>query len=91
MIRKGAIDRETLLSEVSRRARRAGEERGSRPQPLPLDPRLRTDMPKILLVEDNDDNWDMLSRRLSRRGYEVERAADGQEAVDKAAPASTWC
>src|SRR5579875_1583298 len=42
-------------------------------------------MPKILLVEDNDDNWDMLSRRLSRRSYEVERAVDGQEAVDKAA------
>lgn len=42
-------------------------------------------MPKILLVEDNDDNWDMLSRRLERRGYEVERAADGGVAVEKAA------
>ncbi len=41
-------------------------------------------MTRILLVEDNDENWDMLSRRLIRRGYEVERAADGQEAVDKA-------
>ena len=41
-------------------------------------------MPKILLVEDNDDNWDMLSRRLTRRGYEVERAEDGAEAVRKA-------
>ncbi len=41
-------------------------------------------MPKILLVEDNDDNWDMLSRRLSRRGFEVERAVDGAEAVAKA-------
>ena len=41
-------------------------------------------MTRILLVEDNDENWDMLSRRLLRRGYEVERAADGQEAVDKA-------
>jgi len=39
----------------------------------------------ILLVEDNDENWDMLSRRLVRRGYEVVRAADGQQAVDKAA------
>jgi CheY-like chemotaxis protein len=39
----------------------------------------------ILLVEDNDENWDMLSRRLVRRGYEVIRAADGQQAVDKAA------
>ena len=41
-------------------------------------------MPKILLVEDNDDNWDMLSRRLERRGYGVERAVDGVEAVAKA-------
>ena len=41
-------------------------------------------MVKILLVEDNDENWDMLSRRLQRRGYDVARAADGQEAVDKA-------
>ncbi len=42
-------------------------------------------MPRILLVEDNDENWDMLSRRLGRRGYEVARAADGQQAVEKAA------
>ena len=41
-------------------------------------------MPRILLVEDNDDNWDMLSRRLKRRGYEVSRAVDGREAVDMA-------
>lgn len=41
-------------------------------------------MPRILLVEDNDDNWDMLSRRLVRRGYEVERAIDGGVAVTKA-------
>lgn len=44
-------------------------------------------MSTILLVEDNDENWDMLSRRLTRRGYAVERAADGHEAVDKAAAA----
>jgi two-component system cell cycle response regulator DivK len=42
-------------------------------------------MPRILLVEDNDDNWDMLSRRLKRRGYEISRAVDGREAVDMAA------
>ncbi len=42
-------------------------------------------MPRILLVEDNDDNWDMLSRRLERRGYEVVRASDGREAVEMAA------
>ncbi len=41
-------------------------------------------MTKILLVEDNDDNWDMLSRRLTRRGFTVERAADGVQAVAKA-------
>lgn len=40
-------------------------------------------MPKILIVEDNDENWDMLSRRLERRGFEVTRAADGQAAVDE--------
>jgi CheY-like chemotaxis protein len=34
-------------------------------------------MPKILLVEDNEANRDMLSRRLIRRGYEVVLAADG--------------
>lgn len=35
-------------------------------------------MPKILLVEDNEMNRDMLSRRLQRRGYEVVCAVDGQ-------------
>jgi CheY-like chemotaxis protein len=45
-------------------------------------------MPRILIVEDNDDNWDMLSRRLERRGYEVLRAVDGHEAVEKAASVS---
>ena len=39
-------------------------------------------MPKILLVEDNELNRDMLSRRLKRRDYEVEMAVDGQEGVD---------
>lgn len=39
---------------------------------------------KILLVEDNDMNRDMLSRRLRRRGYEVLIAVDGQEGVDRA-------
>jgi two-component system cell cycle response regulator DivK len=38
-------------------------------------------MPKILLVEDNEMNRDMLSRRLQRRGYEVLMATDGQEGV----------
>ena len=38
-------------------------------------------MPKILLVEDNEMNRDMLSRRLMRKGYEVVLAADGQSGV----------
>ena len=38
-------------------------------------------MPKILLVEDNEMNRDMLSRRLERRGYEVVMAMDGEQAV----------
>ncbi len=42
-------------------------------------------MPKILLVEDNAMNRDMLSRRLTRRGYEVVVAVDGQAGVDLAA------
>ena len=39
-------------------------------------------MPRILLVEDNELNRDMLSRRLKRRDYEVEMAVDGQQGVD---------
>ena len=42
-------------------------------------------MAKILLVEDNDMNRDMLSRRLLRKGYEVVMALDGQQAVAMAA------
>lgn len=42
-------------------------------------------MPKILIVEDNEDNRDMLSRRLMRREYEVAIAVDGQQAVEMAA------
>ena len=38
-------------------------------------------MSKILVVEDNELNRDMLSRRLQRRGYEVVIAVDGQEGV----------
>ena len=41
-------------------------------------------MTKILLVEDNEMNRDMLSRRLERRGYEVVSAVDGQQGVDLA-------
>jgi CheY-like chemotaxis protein len=38
-------------------------------------------MPRILLVEDNEMNRDMLSRRLIRRGYEVLLAVDGEQGV----------
>ena len=41
-------------------------------------------MPKILLVEDNEMNRDMLSRRLQRKGFEVEMAVDGKQGVDMA-------
>ena len=41
-------------------------------------------MPKILLVEDNEMNRDMLSRRLERRGYRVVLAVDGQRGVEMA-------
>jgi len=41
-------------------------------------------MSKILLVEDNEMNRDMLSRRLERKGFEVIIAVDGQQGVDLA-------
>jgi CheY-like chemotaxis protein len=41
-------------------------------------------MPKILIVEDNELNRDMLSRRLERRGYETLVAVDGEEGLEVA-------
>lgn len=41
-------------------------------------------MTKILLVEDNEMNRDMLSRRLVRKGYEVAIATDGAQGVEMA-------
>jgi CheY-like chemotaxis protein len=41
-------------------------------------------MAKVLLVEDNEMNRDILSRRLSRRGYVVVFAMDGQQGVEMA-------
>ena len=41
-------------------------------------------MTKILLVEDNEMNRDMLSRRLQKNGYEVVLAIDGEEGMAKA-------
>ena len=45
-------------------------------------------MSKILLVEDNEMNRDMLSRRLERKGFEVVIAIDGQAGVDMATTAN---
>ncbi len=39
---------------------------------------------RVLLVEDHEEIWDFLSRRLTRRGYEVTVATDGQAGVDRA-------
>ena len=39
-------------------------------------------MTKILLVEDHEELWDFLSRRLKRRGFEIALAHDGQQGVD---------
>ena len=44
-------------------------------------------MAKLLLVEDNEMNRDMLSRRLARRGYEVVVAEDGEAGIRMAASA----
>ncbi len=41
-------------------------------------------MPTILLVEDHEEIWDFLSRRLKRRGYDVRLAHDGAAAVERA-------
>lgn len=40
-------------------------------------------MTKILLVEDHEEIWDFLSRRLRRRGFDVVLAHDGREGVEK--------
>ena len=38
---------------------------------------------RVVLVEDHEEIWDFLSRRLRRRGHEVEVATDGQEGLDR--------
>ena len=42
-------------------------------------------MPRIMIVEDNEENRDSLTRRLQRRGFEIIGAENGRIAVDKAA------
>ena len=39
---------------------------------------------RILLVEDNEDNRDMLSRRLKRKGHQVHTATDGAQGISMA-------
>jgi two-component system cell cycle response regulator DivK len=39
---------------------------------------------RVLLVEDHEEIWDFLSRRLKRRGFDVTVATDGQAGVDRA-------
>lgn len=41
-------------------------------------------MPRVLLVEDNEMNRDMLSRRLARRGWEITTAVDGRRGIELA-------
>ena len=41
-------------------------------------------MTKLLLVEDHEEIWDFLSRRLKRRGFDVVVATDGQAGLDQA-------
>ena len=55
-------------------------DRDAHPTTFYLLPTFKT-MPKILLVEDNEMNRDMLSRRLKRRGYEISIAVDGAEGL----------
>ena len=45
---------------------------------------MKSTIPKILLVEDNELNRDMLSRRLARNGFEIVIAVDGQQGVTMA-------
>ena len=45
-------------------------------------------MTKLLLVEDHEELWDFLSRRLRKRGFEVVLAHDGRQALDQVAAQS---
>ncbi|MEL7351993.1 MAG: response regulator [Cyanobacteria bacterium P01_A01_bin.116] len=49
-----------------------------------MSPSAQSSTPRVLLVEDNEMNRDMLSRRLKKFGYEVAIALDGQDGVTKA-------
>lgn len=45
-------------------------------------------MKKVLIVEDNEMNLDMLCRRLIRKGFDIDTAINGEEAITKAASGS---
>ncbi len=45
---------------------------------------MKANVKKILIVEDNELNRDMLSRRLERRGFQITVAVDGQQGIDMA-------
>jgi CheY-like chemotaxis protein len=84
IVQKGAYSRDNLLAEISRQVRtHAGAESGPplpAPAPRPLIPPARTT--RLLVVDDNETNRDMLSRRLVSSGYEVDLAEDGPRALD---------
>jgi CheY-like chemotaxis protein len=84
LIEKRGFGRDELLGQI-RSLRSAGARvySGCAPGASARD-RMGDPMAKILLVEDQEMNRDMLTRRLVKRGYEVEIAVDGAEGVDKA-------
>ena len=70
VLRKSMHSRDELAAEL-RRALRRGTQRSDQ-------------LPKILYVEDNEDNVYMLRRRLAKHGYEMIVAEDGQKGVEAA-------
>ena len=78
ILQKAASSQEDFLRQI-RESRRALCRRGG----LQRDGWLT--MVKILYVEDNEDNLYMLSNRLTRRGYEVVSARDGEQGIAMAA------
>ena len=74
---------EVAVAVRGRLARRAARRSGARRQ-LKSELNGKNTWPRILLVEDNEMNRDMLSRRLIRNGYEVCLAVDGQQGADMA-------
>ncbi len=62
---------------------------GDAPAPEPdsqeVQPRAEADGPRLLVVDDNPTNRNVLSRRLERQGYAVEEAANGEAALDRIA------